>query len=172
MKEWTCQQLLKKKRHDHANQLQLLLGYEQMQKKEKVAEILADWMQQLELERQILSLPLEKTSVVFAYYQGDFTLSIDGLSFSNVPSTEAIDERIAMSVNEVLSSLLPQRSHIHTLHVRVMAVTDICVTIHYTWMLNSEVEDVDLTHLETHFFEIEVTSKEIIMKQHVQVNNN
>ena len=44
VKDWACQQVLKK-RHDHANQLQLLLGYEQMQKKEKVAEINADWMQ-------------------------------------------------------------------------------------------------------------------------------
>ena len=51
VKDWTCQQVLKKKRHDHANQLQLLLGYEQMQKKEKVAEIIADWMKQLEVER-------------------------------------------------------------------------------------------------------------------------
>lgn len=51
VKDWTCQQVLKKKRHDHANQLQLLLGYEQMQKKEKVAEIIADWMKQLELQR-------------------------------------------------------------------------------------------------------------------------
>ena len=51
VKDWTCQQVLKKKRHVHANQLQLLLSYEQMQKKEKVAEIIADWMKQLEVER-------------------------------------------------------------------------------------------------------------------------
>ena len=51
VKDWTCQQVLKKKRHVHANQLRLLLSYEQMQKKEKVAEIIADWMKQLEVER-------------------------------------------------------------------------------------------------------------------------
>ena len=51
VKDWTCQHVLKKKRHVHANQLQLLLSYEQMQKKEKVAEIIADWMKQLEVER-------------------------------------------------------------------------------------------------------------------------
>ncbi len=171
MKDWTCQQVLKKKRHDHANQLQLLLGYEQMQKKEKVAEIIADWMQQLEVERQILSLPLEKTSVVLAYYQTDVTLTLDGLSLWDLLPTEAMDDAIAEAVNEVLAYVVHHWSDMQTLQVRPVKVTETAVTICYQGTFNSYIGDIDLTQLDTQAFEIEATSKEIIMKQHVQVNN-
>jgi hypothetical protein len=171
VKDWTCQEVLKKKRHEHANQLQLLLGYEQMQKKEKVAEIIADWMQQLEVERHILSLPFEKTSVVLAYYQSDLALSVGRLSLDDALPVEAIDDAMAEAVGEVLAFIVKYKGLIQALHVYFDAVTDTYVRIHYRGTLKSHTGDIIQTPLNTQPFEIEVTSKEIIMKQHVSVNN-
>lgn len=165
MRDWTCQQLLKKKRHDQANQLQLLFGYEQMHKKDKVAEVIADWMQQLEKERQILSIPLEQTSVTLAYYQKELKLTVDAVSFECMSMKDYCDEALAESLNRTLSYLSSHSVLTKHLHIKLHDVADNHMIIEYKWAFKQEAKDV-LNKLTLDDLVIEeILDEIIIMKQ-------
>lgn len=95
MSEWSLKTLLNKKRHDQANQLQLLLGYQQMNQREKAAEIMVNWMNQLERERLALVLTLDKVSAV---YIADLPLTVDVDSFQTLNVPPDWDESMALTI--------------------------------------------------------------------------
>ena len=108
---------------------------------------------------------------MLAYFQRELALSTDGVSEGKMFPAEVMDKPVVEAVNDVLAYVLHYRSHIQALHVRFVEVTETNVTLHYQAALKNRADDIVLVQQDTQPFDIEVSSNEIIIKQHVQVNN-
>lgn len=173
MSEWSLKTLLNKKRHDQANQLQLLLGYQQMNQREKAAEIMMNWMGQLERERLVLMLTLDKVSAVLTYYIADLPLTVDVESFHLHNAPTDWDESIALSVANAMRFFVKWSPLIDKLVVSLERLDIESVTLNYRCTLNHLNEKSDMMQAILAAFTLasEEDQQTLIIKNTLLVNS-
>lgn len=124
VKEEEVLQLLQHYRHDILNELQLLKGYVTLGKLEKVEEIMNNWVEHFDQERQLFRLHAPKWTIWLLrakYRYHNIRVHVD-LQLKSSLNLSAIDEQLVTQSEQVVTWLMEHgdREDLYVINIKVI----------------------------------------------------